>query len=314
MASKNFTLMIVPEAHAHVRRVQVPKKAIYLGAIVVVAIVGAILSLMVHYAYIVGQVFEARTLREENGKLKDRIALLESKVDDVDARIVQVKQFDEKLRAMTDLRDDERGLAMGPLKANPQGGADVPSEIDPFAVPAVGDDPAVEQLRNALLDSRVAGLAQEANRELQSLSELVDYFGKQEIMLKSTPSIAPARGLLTSGFGSREDPFTGEHSFHSGLDIAAREGTDVVAPASGVVILAGEHAAYGNCIVVDHMRGGITTLYGHLSSILVKPGDKVERGQHIGKIGTTGRSTGPHLHYEVRINGVPVNPRRFIVR
>jgi murein DD-endopeptidase MepM/ murein hydrolase activator NlpD len=131
-------------------------------------------------------------------------------------------------------------------------------------------------------------------------------------MLKSTPSIAPARGLLTSGFGSREDPFTGGHSMHSGLDIATREGAEVVAPANGVIIFAGEKAAYGNCIVLDHGRD-ITTLYGHLQAMLVKAGDKVERGQHIGKVGNTGRSTGPHLHYEVRRNGVPVNPRRFVV-
>ena len=313
MASKNFTLMIVPEAHAHVKRVQVPKKAIYLGAIVLTCAFGALLSLIVHYAYIVGQVFEARTLRDENGRLKDRVAVLQAKIDDVDQRIVQLKSFDEKLRAMTDLRDEERGLAMGPMKNNPQGGADVPTDIDPFAVPAAGDDPAVSQLRDALLDSRLVGLAHEANRELASLSDLVDYFSVREVTLKSTPSIAPARGLLTSGFGSREDPFTSDHSMHSGLDIAAREGTDVIAPAGGIVIFAGEKAAYGNCIVIDHMRGDITTLYGHLSAMLVKPGEKVQRGQHIGKIGTTGRSTGPHLHYEVRINGVPVNPRRFIV-
>jgi murein DD-endopeptidase MepM/ murein hydrolase activator NlpD len=312
MASKNFTLMIVPEAHAQVRRVQVPKKAMYLGALVVLGLMGGLFSLLVHYAYVVGQVFEARTLRDENGRLKDRIAVLQAKVDDVDTRLVQLKVFDEKLRAMTDLRDDARGLAMGPLRANPQGGADVPSDIDPFAVPVSGDDPAVDQLREALLDSRMIGLAHEANRELQSLTELVDYFSVREVMLKSTPSIAPARGLLTSGFGSREDPFTGGHSMHSGLDIATREGAEVIAPASGVVIFAGEKAAYGNCIVVDHGRD-LTTLYGHLQAMLVKPGDKVERGQHIGKVGNTGRSTGPHLHYEVRTNGVPVNPRRYVV-
>lgn len=313
MASKNFTLMIVPEAHAQVRRVQIPKKAIYLGVLVVVALLGGLGSLLVHYAYIVGQVFDARIMRDENGRLKDRIAVLQAKVDDVDQRLMQLKVFDEKLRAMTDLHDEERGLAMGPLKSNPQGGADLPSDIDPFAVPLAGDDPAVDQLRDALLDSRLVGLAHEANRELQSLSDLVDYFSVREVMLKSTPSIAPTRGLLTSGFGSREDPFTSDHSMHSGLDIAAREGSEVVAPASGMVIFAGERAAYGNCIVIDHQRGDITTLYGHLSAMLVKPGDKVQRGQHIGKVGTTGRSTGPHLHYEVRINGVPVNPRRFIV-
>jgi murein DD-endopeptidase MepM/ murein hydrolase activator NlpD len=312
MATKSFTLMIVPEAHAQVRRLQVPKKAIYLGGIFVLGLMGCLISLIVHYSYIIGQVFEARTLRQENVQLKDRIAVLHAKVDDVDSRLVTLSTFDVKLRAMTDLRDDARGLAMGPLRANPQGGADVPNEIDPFAVPIAGDDPAVDRLRDALLDSRLVGLAHEANRELQSLTELVDYFSVREVVLQSTPSIAPARGLLTSGFGSREDPFTGGHSMHSGLDIATREGAEVVSPASGIVIFAGEKLAYGNSIVVDHGRD-LTTLYGHLSALLVKAGDKVDRGQHIGKVGNTGRSTGPHLHYEVRSNGVPVNPRRFVL-
>jgi murein DD-endopeptidase MepM/ murein hydrolase activator NlpD len=99
---------------------------------------------------------------------------------------------------------------------------------------------------------------------------------------------------------------------HSGLDIATREGAEVVSPASGTVIFAGEKAAYGNTIVVDHGRD-ITTLYGHLQRYIVKPGDKLQRGQHIANVGNTGRSTGPHLHYEVRLNGVPVNPRRYVV-
>lgn len=313
MKSKNFTLMIVPDgAQARVRRVQVPLRRLLLMGLVAIGLVGSLASLLVHYAYVVGQVFEARTLREENARLQDRIAVLQAKVDDVDERLVLLKQFDEKLRAMTDLRDDARGLAMGPLKSNPQGGADLATEIDPFAVPIEGDDPAVQQLREALLDSRMVGLAHEANRELRSLAELSEYFSVRETMLKSTPSIAPAHGLLTSGFGSREDPFTGDHTMHSGLDIATREGVEVIAPASGTVIFAGDKAAYGNCVVIDHGRD-ITTLYGHLQRFIVKPGDKVERGQHIGNVGNTGRSTGPHVHYEVRINGVPINPRRYVV-
>ena len=277
--------MIVPDgAQARVRRVQVPLRRLLLMGLVAIGLVGSLFSLLVHYAYVVGQVFEARTLREENSRLQDRIAVLQAKVDDVDERLVLLKQFDEKLRAMTDLRDDARGLAMGPLKSNPQGGADLATEIDPFAVPVAGDDPAVQQLREALLDSRMLGLANEANRELRSLAELSEYFSVRETMLKSTPSIAPAHGLLTSGFGSREDPFTGDHTMHSGLDIATREGVEVIAPASGTVIYAADKAAYGNCVVIDHGRD-ITTLFGHLQRFIVKPGDKVERGQHIGNVG-----------------------------
>ena len=313
MASKNFTLMIVPEAHAQVRRIQIPKKTIYAAGIAGLAVIGLFAALVVHYAYIVGQVFEARALRDENGRLKSRVAVLSAKVEDVDARLGELRRFDEKLRSMTDLHDEERGLAMGPLRPTASAGESVAAEVDPFAVPIGGDDPALVQIRDALLDSRVVGLAHEANRELASLSELVDYFSVRELLLDQTPSVAPTHGMLTSGFGQREDPFTGEHTMHSGLDIASREGAEVLAPASGNVIWASERAGYGNTIAIDHGRD-IITLYGHLQSILVKVGDRVTRGQHIGKVGNTGRSTGPHLHYEVRINGVPVNPRRFVLQ
>jgi murein DD-endopeptidase MepM/ murein hydrolase activator NlpD len=96
------------------------------------------------------------------------------------------------------------------------------------------------------------------------------------------------------------------------LDIAGKEGTEVFAPADGVVIFAGEKSEYGNCVVIDHGRD-TATLYGHLQRFIVKVGDKVERGQHIAHLGNSGRSTGPHLHYEVRIGGVPVNPRRYVM-
>jgi murein DD-endopeptidase MepM/ murein hydrolase activator NlpD len=117
---------------------------------------------------------------------------------------------------------------------------------------------------------------------------------------------------VTSTFGPREDPFTGERIMHFGLDLAAPEGAQVRAPAAGNVIFAGERGPYGNMIAIDHGRG-VVTHYAHLSRLLVDVGTTVERGQHIGAIGNTGRSTGPHLHYETRVSGVPVNPMRFVL-
>jgi murein DD-endopeptidase MepM/ murein hydrolase activator NlpD len=310
--NKNFTLMIVPEAHAQVRRVQIPKKLVYSLGVVAIGALGLLGAVFVHYAYVVDQVFEARTLRDENARLASRIVELKKKIEAVDARLAEVRRFDEKLRSMTDLRDEERGLAMGPLRPTQAQGEAVASDVDPFAVPVDGDDPAVTQLKEALLDSRLVGLAHEASREMASLAELSDYFGQREVLLTSTPSIPPTHGLLTSGFGSREDPFTGDHTMHAGLDIASTIGAEVVAPGSGTVIFAGDKGAYGNTIAVDHGRD-IVTIYGHLSRILVKVGDRVERGQHIAAVGNSGRSTGPHLHYEVRVNNIPVNPRRFVV-
>lgn len=310
MAGQHFTLMIVPEGvQTKVRRLQIPKKGLWALGLAGLMACGTLLAFVVHYTYVVDQVFEARSLRQENARLKERLTIVTTKVDEVDSRLADLRGFDEKLRALTDLRDTERGLSMGGLKPASGGNR---SDFSAFAVPLEGDDPAVAQLRDALLDSRLSGLTAEAQRQLSSLADLVDHFSEREVLLKSTPSIAPARGLLTSGFGAREDPFTGSFSVHAGLDIANIVGTEIFAPGDGIVIFAGEKSEYGNCVVIDHGRD-ITTLYGHLERFIVKTGDKVTRGQHIANLGNTGRSTGPHLHYEVRLNGVPVNPRRYVM-
>ena len=311
VAGKHFTLMIVPEGvQTKVRRLQVPKKGVWALGLAGLLLCGTLLAFVVHYTYVVDQVFEARSLRAENARLQERLTIVTNKVEEVDGRLADLRGFDEKLRALTDLSDAERGLSMGGLK--PASGGTNRTDFSAFAVPLEGDDPAVAQLRDALLDSRLAGLSSEAQRQLSSLADLVDHFSEREVLLKSTPSIAPARGLLTSGFGAREDPFTGSFSVHSGLDIANVVGTEIFAPGDGIVIFAGEKSEYGNCVVVDHGRD-ITTLFGHLERFIVKTGDKVTRGQHIANLGNTGRSTGPHLHYEVRLNGVPVNPRRYVM-
>ncbi|MFN3630730.1 MAG: M23 family metallopeptidase, partial [Casimicrobiaceae bacterium] len=112
-------------------------------------------------------------------------------------------------------------------------------------------------------------------------------------------------------YGYRIDPFTGHQSFHEGIDFAAETGTPIVAAASGKVISAEQHPAYGKFIDIDH-GNGLVTRYAHASELLVKEGDLVVRGQTIARVGSTGRSTGPHLHFEVRLNGAPQNPARFL--
>lgn len=127
-----------------------------------------------------------------------------------------------------------------------------------------------------------------------------------------TPSIYPLVGKINDEYGNRNNPFGGSSSeFHAGLDIDGNKGDTVVAPAKGVVSKAGYQGGYGNLIEVDH-GNGLTTRYGHLSEIGVEVGQEVVRGEEIGKVGSTGRSTGPHLHYEVRIDGETVNPRSYL--
>lgn len=127
----------------------------------------------------------------------------------------------------------------------------------------------------------------------------------------AAPSLWPVMGRVTSSFGERLDPFNGEGAFHAGLDIATAYGTPVRAPADGVIAKAGAASGYGREMIIDH-GSGITTIYGHLSGFAVIAGQMVRQGQVIGYIGSAGRSTGPHLHYEVRVNNIPVNPHKYL--
>jgi murein DD-endopeptidase MepM/ murein hydrolase activator NlpD len=129
--------------------------------------------------------------------------------------------------------------------------------------------------------------------------------------LTSTPTLWPVIGHLTGTFGERMDPFSGEGAFHTGVDISSQYGDSVRVSADGVVIEADERAGYGRLVVVDH-GFGVRTYYGHLSSLNVLAGQQLRRGDTIGNVGVSGRSTGPHVHYEVRINGAPVNPMRYL--
>jgi murein DD-endopeptidase MepM/ murein hydrolase activator NlpD len=152
-------------------------------------------------------------------------------------------------------------------------------------------------------------LLQGIESRLRSVSSDVD---RRNALAASTPSIWPTQGWLTSGTGGRSDPFTGEADYHPGLDISADRGTPVYATADGVVSQASFAGAYGNLVVIDH-RFGIETRYGHLSAFRIQPGQTVSRGDLIGTVGATGRATGPHLHYEVRVSGRILNPLQFLL-
>jgi murein DD-endopeptidase MepM/ murein hydrolase activator NlpD len=147
--------------------------------------------------------------------------------------------------------------------------------------------------------------------ELQQ-EELLAVLRSNQNFFASTPSIWPTEGFVTSGFGYRSSPFTGRREFHQGVDIAGPPGTPVYATANGQVIFAGKDGAFGLSVNINH-GASIVTSYSHLHSIAVKVGQSVSRGELVGYMGSTGRATGPHLHYEVRLNGIPVDPMRYIL-
>jgi murein DD-endopeptidase MepM/ murein hydrolase activator NlpD len=160
--------------------------------------------------------------------------------------------------------------------------------------------------------NRLSQLQIRANFLEQNFALLNQFFHGQQERLSVTPSILPTQGFISSFFGSRRNPFTGSPDFHEGLDITTEKGTAVMAPADGVVIFAGPRGNYGNVLEIRH-SDELSTMFGHLDKILVKPGQRVRRWEKVALVGNTGRSTGPHLHYEVHVAQQPVNPLPYIL-
>jgi murein DD-endopeptidase MepM/ murein hydrolase activator NlpD len=282
--AQQYTLIVVSDHSQAVRKFRLRRRSLRNGAYAAGGVALAGLLTIGHYFSLLGTGTENRILREENAQLRSQILLVQEKVAHISATLDRVERFDAKLRtAVTQLQDPERSLAIGP----------------------VGESVAA-------LPSRLASLDSEATRQESSLRELQEYFDDQKSLLASTPSLWPARGWVTSDFGVRVDPYTAERMMHRGLDIATASGQPVYAPSDGTVVFTGTESGYGKVLVIDHGYG-VKTRYGHLSEIFAKLGERVKRGARVASVGNTGRSTGPHLHYEVRVNGIPENPRKFIL-
>jgi murein DD-endopeptidase MepM/ murein hydrolase activator NlpD len=298
--ASDYTLLVVSDHSQAVRRFRVRRRALRKGAYAGAAVAVLGVGLAAHYLALLATAGENRVLKEENAQLRSQILLVQEKVAHISATLDRVERFDAKLReGVTALRDPDRKLAMGPVSA---------PASDPSAGPPAAAKHDVKGLPSAL-----DALAGEAMQQESSLRELQEYFEDQRSLLASTPSMWPARGWVTSDFGARLDPITAERVMHRGMDIATPHGQPVLSPSDGTVVFAGTENGYGKVLVVDHGYG-VKTRYGHLSEIFVKAGDRVKRGGKIAAVGNTGRSTGPHLHYEVRVNGIPENPRKFILQ
>ncbi len=305
MSNETFTLIVVPaDATAQVKRFQLRRRWVLQAVVAASAVLLIAVAAAAHYFSVVSEAHENPALRDENIRLKAELASIHERLTHVDATLDRVERFDQKLRAITLLSDPQRNLAMGPTEDDPA-----------TQVAAQGENQFVrskEPVNPAQLSSKLDKLSAEATRQEQSLQELQAYFQDQKSLLASTPSVWPVRGWVTSDFGTRLDPYTSERVMHAGLDIAGPFGKEVISPSDGTVVFAGLEGGYGNVLVIDHGYG-IKTRYGHLAELRVKAGEKVKRGEVIAALGNTGRSTGPHLHYEVRVNGIAQNPRKFIL-
>lgn len=243
--------------------------------------------------------------REEIQAQRQQISGFSKEINALKDRLLALSEFEKKIRVMADLdKRPESGNLFGV-------GGPVPRTLDPKM--ALGEE------RNSLvreMNSQVDQLTLAAVHQDRRFEALAAHIDKQKGLLASTPTIRPidpdAEHLVTSRFDYRLSPFTNAREFHKGYDISAREGTPIYATAAGTVTFAGDKGLLGKTVIIDHGHG-LTTTYGHCSRILKVQGEKVRRWDPIALVGNTGSSTGPHLHYEVALHGVPVNPEKYFL-
>jgi murein DD-endopeptidase MepM/ murein hydrolase activator NlpD len=284
-----YILFVARDADGQLRKIPIPVHYAYVllvaGAITVLCLTGIASS----YTRMLVKVSHFNELRTEKDQLKTQYTQLERVAQERDIQVASLGSLASEVSSLYGLKTDPILTAE---TADNIRQAQVRSSIDQFYA-----------LKNtALSGAATNGISLGLTRNVTT----ADW-----VRANSTPDLWPVEGPITGSFGERIDPFNGEGAFHSGVDIGSAYGQPVVAPADGVVVFADSLGGYGRALVLDHGHG-VTTRYGHLASFAVVVGQHVQRGDVIGYVGLSGRSTGPHLHYEVRINDTPVNPHKYL--
>ena len=293
MERKFYTFLIFPGAHGKLRKVRLPYYVVHL--VLALSVVGVItmFALANSYARMLLKVSNYNNLRTEREALKTQYRSLENVVTQTNAKLGSLQTLAAEVALSYGFGEARRPrfpLAVLSLATQSNSTVDSSLQASLYALSLMKSGATATSL-----DPLAQGLLADPRFDRSSI-----------------PSVWPVRGRVTAGFGQRMDPLSGEGAFHAGLDIAAPYGSAVDAAGDGIVFHAGPDAGYGNAVLIDHGYG-IHTKYGHLSRISVVVGQDVKRGQQIGSVGATGRTTGPHLHYEVRINETPVNPSRYLL-
>lgn len=331
MQNKSYTILIASNRHGGTY-----KLTLRAGWVKTLGFLGFCLILLASTAALdyVGLLLKAnenRYLKAENSELKKQFEVAEEKLSSLESSLDRIQNFTKKLNLITNVEDEERvlKLALSPSSRN------VGDQTAVTRMPSsefLMRDPQTKDAEKPFVDEKNGEIAvqREATRDIASLSvridralrtsqlreqgvlQLWDTLSERQSLLASTPTIKPARGFFTSRFGYRADPYTNRPVMHAGLDMAAPPGTPVYAPADGVVSYVGYENGYGKLVSIDHGYG-VVTRYGHNSRVFVQQGQKVRRWDVISAVGSTGRSTGAHVHYEVRIHGIAVDPINYIL-
>ncbi|MGZ5475127.1 MAG: M23 family metallopeptidase [Thermoanaerobaculia bacterium] len=290
MDKRYSTIIFVPHARAKFRKLKVGHRLLFSFVSLIASSLCLSTFFSVQYFTSLSQTHELSKLQRENRDLQTANEQFSKSVESLRTQLRTVEDRTRKLAIIAGIStlDETSQGGVGGVRQNGDG-----SSANPYR-----DDVDKMSFRSRRLES--------------DLSVLEQKFVAQSQLLSSTPSIAPVRGILTDGFGGRSDPFTGEPGTHNAIDISSAVGQAVRAPADGIVVKSEWANGYGNVIYISHGYG-YSTRYGHLSTFAVRPGARVKRGDVLGYVGSTGRSTGPHLHYEVRLNNNPVNPLEYIL-
>ena len=299
MENRFFTILFLPSNPSKVKKVIL--SGFVIKALAVSALILMVTSSIVFldYVSVKKKEIDLTSLKEQTKVQNVQIRTFADKISDMETELARLRSLDTKIKVLTDTVDiktkDEK------MSLGEKGGPEAMQM-------SFNTDPSLKEMM-----ARLDRLNIEARVQENKLHELHTSLELEKSFVSATPSLWPVRGYLSSRFGDRESPFgdNGGKEFHEGIDISAPSGSPVVATAEGVVTFADRDTGLGNAVVLDHGYGFVSR-YGHLSKILVQAGDKVKAGQSIGLVGSTGRSTGPHLHYEVAVNGFKVNPMKYL--
>lgn len=318
MKNRYFTILIVPEKSAKVRRFTVPAW-LARGSLLGMAFLGLLaVILIIDYGYVLGQIDENKELRVENRRLRQQVQIFRNKIATVESTMERIQTFATRLKVITHITGRENLTLHFDETTAPNADTNVgkkseaPTALDAGSLAENPYETALLKKDAEELDEKFAAANARTLDVEQNLQDLYELLIDQKDFLNALPTSQPAFGYFTSGFGVRRSPYGGREKMHEGIDIANHPQTEIRAPAHALVSFAGVKPGYGQVVVLDHGYG-LETLYGHASRLVAKKGQKIRRGEVIALMGSTGRSTGSHVHYEVRINGIPVDPLSYIL-
>ncbi|MEA3485746.1 MAG: M23 family metallopeptidase [Candidatus Aerophobetes bacterium] len=302
---KLFTLMLIPHSKGRIRRIKTSKFAFsaIIGALVIA--IAALAFFINDYRQMKQKVARLYLLEKITQEQREKILSLNEKVKDFNQTMERLRALEDKLRTLAGIGGESTGVKEGRLGKGGPEHYSFPEEIAPSR----------EYSSSNLIgkiEENFDFLEAQAKEREEGFGQIEEVIYKKKNLFASTPNIFPVQGWITSGYGWRRNPFTGKREFHKAIDISAPWGTPIRAAAKGKIVYAGWDDAYGLKIRISDGYG-YYTVYGHLSHILVKRGAWVKKGQIIGRVGSTGRSTGPHLHFEVWRNGKSINPLNLMV-